>query len=322
MKRTLAVLLILAVCLISAFAGGSGEAAPAKPRVVATIFPEYDWARVILGDNPAGMELTLLLDKATDLHNFQPTSLDILTVSTCDLFIYCGGESDGWVDDVLKHASNKDMKVICLMDVLGDAAREETVPEGAQHDHDHDHDDGEKEYDEHVWLSLKNAELFCRAICDALCEIDPADKAVYRANLATYTAALENLDSRYSALVASAKRKTLLFGDRFPFRYLAEDYGLECYAAFSGCSAETEASFETIAFLVEKADSLDLDYIMVIEGGGTKIADTIIANSARKDRKVLVMDSIQSVTAEDLAKGASYLGKMESNLEVLGIALN
>ena len=126
----------------------------------------------------------------------------------------------------------------------------------------------------------------------------------------------------YSALVASAKRKTLLFGDRFPFRYLAEDYGLECYAAFSGCSAETEASFETIAFLVEKADSLDLDYIMVIEGGGTKIADTIIANSARKDRKVLVMDSIQSVTAEDLAKGASYLGKMESNLEVLGIALN
>ena len=319
MKRTVAAFLIIMICLVPVFAGGSKESVPKSISIVATIFPEYDWVRTILGDNPAGMKLTLLLDKATDLHNFQPTSEDILTVSTCDLFICCGGGSDSWVDDVLKHASNKNMKVICLMDVLGDAAREETVPEGAQHEHDHDE---EKEYDEHVWLSLRNASVLCRAICDALCETDPVNKGLYQANLASYTASLEDLDSRYEALVASAKRKTLLFGDRFPFRYLADDYGLECYAAFAGCSAETEASFETIAFLVEKVDSLDLDYIMVIEGGGTKIADTIIANSARKDRKVLVMDSIQSVTASDLAQGASYIGKMESNLEVLKTALN
>ncbi|NLG24359.1 MAG: zinc ABC transporter solute-binding protein, partial [Clostridiales bacterium] len=178
------------------------------------------------------------------------------------------------------------------------------------------------EQDEHVWLSLKAASKITRGLCDALCALRPDRADAYRANADAYIEALLALDARYRETIDSAARKTMLFADRFPFRYLADDYGLAYYAAFSGCSAETEASFETVAFLAGKVDELDLPAVLVIEGAAHKIANTVIANSAGKDAKILVLNSLQSVTARDLAAGVSYLDTMEQNLAVLQEALN
>ena len=306
-------------------------------RVVTTIFPEYDWVREILGDKADNAEVTMLLDNGADLHSYQPTADDIIKISECDLFIYVGGESDDWVDDALKNAANKNMKVINLLEALGERVKTEEVVEGMQeeeHDHDHDHEDAdehddakehdheeEAEYDEHVWLSLKNAQTLCSAISGVLQQIDPDNKDTYAANASAYIKKLSALDAEYQAAVNAAARKTVLFGDRFPFRYLAEDYGLRYYAAFAGCSAESEASFETVSFLAGKVDELNLPCVLTIEGVQHKIAETIVRNTAAKNQKVLTMDSMQSTTSKDAANGATYLSVMEQNLSVLKEAL-
>ena len=306
-------------------------------RVVTTIFPEYDWVREILGDKADNAEVTMLLDNGADLHSYQPTADDIVKISECDLFIYVGGESDDWVDDALKNAANKNMKVINLLEALGERVKTEEVVEGMQeeeHDHDHDledadeHDDAkehdheeEAEYDEHVWLSLKNAQTLCSAISGVLQQIDPDNKDTYAANASAYIKKLSALDADYQAAVNAAACKTVLFGDRFPFRYLAEDYGLRYYAAFAGCSAESEASFETISFLAGKVDELNLPCVLTIEGVQHKIAETIVRNTAAKNQKVLTMDSMQSTTSKDAANGTTYLSVMERNLSVLKEAL-
>ena len=306
-------------------------------RVVTTIFPEYDWVREILGDKADNAEVTMLLDNGADLHSYQPTADDIVKISECDLFIYVGGESDDWVDDALKNAANKNMKVINLLEALGERVKTEEVVEGMQeekHDHDHDHEDAdehddakehdheeEAEYDEHVWLSLKSAQTLCSAISGVLQQIDPDNKDTYAANASAYIKKLSALDADYQAAVNAATRKTVLFGDRFPFRYLAEDYGLRYYAAFAGCSAESEASFETISFLAGKVDELNLPCVLTIEGVQHKIAETIVRNTAAKNQKVLMMDSMQSTTSKDAANGTTYLSVMERNLSVLKEAL-
>ena len=306
-------------------------------RVVTTIFPEYDWVREILGDKADNAEVTMLLDNGADLHSYQPTADDIVKISECDLFIYVGGESDDWVDDALKNAANKNMKVVNLLEALGERVKTEEAVEGMQeeeHDHDHDredtdeHDDAkehdheeEAEYDEHVWLSLKNAQTLCSAISGVLQQIDPDNKDTYAANASAYIKKLSALDADYQAAVNAATRKTVLFGDRFPFRYLAEDYGLRYYAAFAGCSAESEASFETISFLAGKVDELNLPCVLTIEGVQHKIAETIVRNTAAKNQKVLTMDSMQSTTSKDAANGTTYLSVMERNLSVLKEAL-
>ena len=486
-----------------------------KLNIVTTIFPEYDWVKEILGDKADNAEITMLLDNGVDLHSYQPTADDIVKISDCDLFIYVGGESDGWVDDALKNATNKDMKVINLLDVLGDSVKTEEVVEGMQeteHDHDHDHskevstfeddevqdrslsdwagdwqsaypfaldgtlddafaamaeegemtaeeyktyyqngyktditsidiegdhieftyEDGKKvgsdykyvgyyiqnwstgtkaamyrfeaedkdsgapvyiefndhmiepaaaehfhirmsnesfdaivdpenswptffpadmtgeeicehmeghdhdedeeheheegeeheeEKDEHVWLSLKNAEVLVNAISKSLQELDPDNKDNYAANSDAYVKKLSALDADYQAAVDAASNKTVLFGDRFPFRYLVDDYGLDYYAAFVGCSAETEASFETISFLAKKVDELKLPCVLTIEGAQHKIAETIVQNTTEKNQKVLTMDSMQSTTSKDVANGTTYLSVMEKNLSVLKEAL-
>ena len=327
--------LIMACCLCACNPGNVQPAAESdRLQIVTTIFPEYDWVRNILGDNPAKADVTMLLDTGVDLHSFQPTAEDVLKISTCDLFIYVGGESDEWVDDALQEATNKNMTVISLLDVLGDAVKEEEVVEGMQeedhaHDHehegeDHDHEHGPAEapeYDEHVWLSLKNAEVLTERLADALAEADPACGDSYRENAKQYVEKLAALDREFAETVAAAPQKTVLFGDRFPFRYLTDDYGLDYYAAFAGCSAETEASFETIVFLTEKVDELGLGAVLTIENSDQKIAKTIVSGTKTKDQKVLVMDSMQSVTAADAAGGRDYLERMRGNLEVLKEAL-
>ena len=206
-----------------------------------------------------------------------------------------------------------------------DHDREEEHDHDEDHDEDHDHDhehEHEDEYDEHVWLSLRNARKLTAAIAEALAGIDAANADAIRENAAAYDAQLQELDAKYTETVENAALKTVLFGDRFPFRYLTDDYGLTYYAAFTGCSAESEASFETIAFLAGKADELNLPAVLTIEGGNHKIADTVISASAKADRKVLTMNSMQSVTSDDVKNGMTYLSIMEENLTVLKEALN
>lgn len=327
-------------------AGNSSEAASdnaaesegKKLKIVTTIFPEYDWVKQILGDHADEAEITMLLDNGVDLHSYQPTAEDIMKISNCDLFIYVGGESDEWVEGALSEAVNKEMKVINLLDVLGDSVKEEEVVEGMEaeeHEHEdgetqdgeeHEHEDGEAEeegpeYDEHVWLSVKNAETLCDAIADALAEIDMEHAEDYQANAAAYHEKLAALDADYDAAVKEPGQKTVLFGDRFPFRYLVDDYGLSYYAAFVGCSAETEASFETITFLAGKVDELGLHSVLTIEKSDQKIAKTIIENTKEKNQQILTMDSMQSTTSGDVSGGADYLSIMENNLEVLKEAL-
>ena len=327
---TLMLVAVLAVCALSGCGTSkSGEDTKDKKiKIVTTIFPEYDWVMQILGDKADKADVTMLLDKGVDLHSYQPSTADIAKISEADVFIYVGGESDEWVEDVLKQAKNKNLKVINLMDVMGDKAKEEEVKEGMQpeeEEHAEEAKDGkeeeEVEYDEHVWLSLKNAKIFTKKIADVLSEVDKDNAKTYQANYESYAKKLDALDKKYAEAVASAKNKTLVFGDRFPFRYLVNDYGLDYYAAFVGCSAESEASFETVTFLAKKIDELGLGNVLTIEGKNHKIAKTVVDNTKNKDQKVLTMDSMQSTTSKDVKDGATYLGIMEKNLEVLKEAL-
>ena len=335
MKKITALLLAL-LMLVGVLAGCEKQKDTNKTdklSIVTTIFPEYDWVREILGDKADNAEITMLLDNGVDLHSYQPTADDIVKISDCDLFIYVAGESDGWVDDALKNAANKNMKVINLLEVLGNSVKEEETVEGMQeeeHDHEdveeyddeeeHDHEE-ETEYDEHVWLSLKNAEVLVNAISKSLQELDPDNMDAYSANSDAYIKKLSALDADYQAAVDGATYKTVLFGDRFPFRYLADDYGLSYYAAFVGCSAETEASFETVSFLAKKVDELNLPCVLTIEGAQHKIAETIVQNTTAKNQKILTMDSMQSTTSQDVKNGTTYLSIMEKNLSVLKEAL-
>ena len=295
-----------------------------KLNIATTIFPEYDWTRAILGNRADDVNLTMLLDNGTDLHSFQPAVKDIMKVSSCDLLIYVGGESDQWIEDALESAQNKDMKTINLMEVLGDSIKEEETVEGMQEsEHDHDHEDEEeKEYDEHVWTSMRNAEVICDAIAETLEEMDPENKEIYQSNAEVYKEKLSALDEEYKETVNNANQKTLVFADRFPFRYLVDDYDLSYYAAFSGCSAESEASFKTVTFLAGKVDELGVKSVLTMEKSDDRIAQTVIENTKAKDQKILQLNSMQSITSEEIADGATYLSVMEDNLGVLKEALN
>ena len=330
MKKVLSIILSLAMaaammtgCNTASHRDNGGE----KLRVVTTIFPEYDWVRQILGERAGHVELTMLLDDGVDLHSFQPTADDMVAVSNCDLFLYTGGESDAWVEDALANAANPDRVTVNLMEALGDGVKEEEMVEGMQeseeeHEHEAEQEDGTLvQGDEHIWLSLKNAAALCGIIADTLGDIDPEHRETYSENAAAYIQKLNDLDGQYQAAVDAASTRTLLFADRFPFRYLADDYGLAYYAAFSGCSAETEASFETVAFLAGKVDELSLPCVLTIEGAAHNIAKTVVGNTGARNQKILVMDSMQSVTAADVEAGAAYLAIMEQNLETLKTAL-
>ena len=321
--------LLLALFMLVAALAGCGKQNDTnqtdKLSIVTTIFPEYDWVREILGEKADNAEITMLLDNGVDLHSYQPTADDIVKISDCDLFIYVGGESDEWVEDALRNAANRNMKVINLLEVLGDSVKTEEIVEGMQ-EAEHEHEDAEEheheeEADEHVWLSLKNAKMLVRVISKALQELDPDSKDIYAANADAYVKKLSALDAEYQAAVDAASNKTILFGDRFPFRYLVDDYGLRYYAAFVGCSAETEAGFETISFLAKRVDEWKLPCVLTIEGAQHKIAETVVRNTTAKNQRVLTMDSMQSTTSKDVKNGTTYLSVMEKNLSVLKEAL-
>ena len=319
MKKLLSVALcILIVASIFAGCGNINKTDNNKLKVVTTIYPLYDWVKNITGS--ADVELSMIEKNGADLHNFQPTVEDIGNIAECDVFIYIGGESDSWVDDALKQKSNPDMVVINLMDVLKDNIKEEEVVEGMEAEDEEDEEE-EPEYDEHIWLSLKNAKIICDEIAEKLAQIDSDNADAYKKNAAEYVEAIDKLDGEYQAAVDNAANKTLLFGDRFPFLYLVDDYKLSYYAAFVGCSAETEASFKTIAFLANKVDELKLKYIMKIESSDGSVANTVKENTKDKDQQILTLDSLQSVTV-DTAENSGYLDIMRQNLEVLKTALS
>ena len=342
------VLCMIALCVIGSFSFALGAAdsqntSGGKVNIVTTIFPEYDWVKNILGDETSNVNLTLLMNNGVDPHSFQPSVADIAKISSCDVFIYVGGESDGWAKDAIKNSRNPNLIAINLLEVLGDKIKAEELVEGMQGEDEHEHADHhdeathdgheagehhdhheheEVEYDEHVWLSLKNAIIICNEIAKTLAKADSNNAKVYEANAASYIAKLSALDAQYKDAVKTAKTKTVLFGDRFPFRYLVDDYGIKYYAAFVGCSAETEASFETVLFLSKKVDELKLGSVLTIEGANHKIAQTIVNDTKSKSQKVLTMDSMQAVTSKDVQSGKTYLSIMESNLAVLKAALN
>ena len=282
--------------------------------IVATTFPEYDWVKNIVG-NDSLFEITLL-EKGVDLHSFEPTPENILQISKADLFIYVGGESDEWVEKALENPQNPNRKVVNMMQVLGEKVKAEKIVEGMEEEHHHE--EGE-EMDEHVWLSLQNASILVRHIADSLVALSPEKKEMIVANANAYREKLEALDAEFAKVIVPGK--TILFGDRFPFRYLVDDYKISYYAAFVGCSAETEASFKTIAFLAKKVDELNLKTIFVLESRTHKIAETIRDNTKSKDQQILPLHSIQSISDLDLQNGVNYYMLMQQNLEVLKQAL-
>lgn len=316
---------LLCLTMTAPFAAGCAESSVSpkssdKISVVCTIFPQYDWAKQVIGDND-NIDLTLLVDNGTDFHSYQPGTDDIVTISTCDVLVYIGGTADSWIEDALANSANPDMVKLNLTEIMGGSLKTETCINGEE-EHDHDHGHEEAAYDEHVWLSLKNAMLFTNAISSAMCTVDGENAETYQANAQSYFTKLQETDAEFTETVQNAKRQVLLFGDRFPFRYLTDDYGLTCYAAFPGCSAETEASFETIVFLAGKMDEHQLPAVCTIDGSNSNIADAVISNTADKNQKILKLNSMQSVRREDIDSNITYLSIMEENLAVLSEALN
>ena len=324
MKKKLSLLFSI-ILIISSLVGctGNEKEDDGSLKIVATIFPEYDWVVNIMGEEAKNADIELLLDNGADLHSYTLSFADMAKITDCDLFIYVGGESDEWVDDVLKNSENKDMVVINLIDVLGENAKTEELVEGMEAEEEGEEgEEGEEEYDEHVWLSLKNASIFCDEIANALVTLDPENKDVYLNNLASYKDELNALDTEYANAVSEADQNTILFADRFPFRYMTDDYNLNYYAAFSGCSSESEASFQTVIFLADKMDELNLNAIMTIEGTDKKMAETVRDNTTAKNQKILTLDSMQSISDDEIKAGKTYLSIMKDNLEVLKEALN
>lgn len=317
LKKYLCTLFAALTALTLLLASGCDFSSDGKLHIVCTIFPQYDWVRE-LTKGVQNVEITLLEDSGADLHNFQPSAADKVSILNSDLFVYTGGESDDWARTLLENAE-KDVRSLDLIEALGERAltEEEGIEESGEHGHEH-----EDEVDEHIWLSVQNAKALVSAIQEELCAVDEGNAALYQSNAASYLAELSALDEAFAKTVSSAKRSVLVFADRYPFRYLAHDYGLTCYAAFSGCSAESEASFATILALVKHVEENALPYVMVLENSTQGIAKQVIDNTKSKDQGILVLNSLQSVTREDIESGATYLGLMKEDLAVLKTALN
>lgn len=311
MRRILALILILSVfagCGYNIPDDTSGD----KLSVVTTIFPPYDFVRELAADRA---ELQMLLSPGTESHSYEPTPQDIITIQSCDIFIYVGGESDSWVDEILDSMDTDSMEILALLDLIN--LVEEEVVEGMEADEDPD-DEAGAEYDEHVWTSPKNAKLIVQAISDALCGADRAGAEIYRENAEAYIEKLDGLDASFRDVVDNAARSTIVFGDRFPFRYLADDYGLTYYGAFPGCSSETEASAATIAFLIDKINGEDIPIVFYIEFSNEKIADTLCESTGAGK---LLLHSCHNISASDFEGGVGYLELMYQNVENLREAL-
>ncbi|MDR2602587.1 MAG: metal ABC transporter substrate-binding protein [Spirochaetaceae bacterium] len=310
---------LIAIICASIFSCAKKEA-PKKENekitVVATIFPPYDFVRAVAGDN---VNLSMLLPPAAESHSFEPTPKDIIAAQNSDLFVYIGGESEVWVDRILESSKMEKTRVLALIDTVN--ALEEEIVEGMEEEEEEEASEGaeeEAEYDEHIWTSVRNAKIMAASILGALCEIDEANASEYKENFALFASSLDALDGEFSQTVGKAKYKTIIFGDRFPFRYFAEDYGLSYFAAFPGCSTETEPSASTVAFLIDKVKAENLPVVFHIELSNEKMADAITeATGAKK----LLLHSAHNISKSDFEKGRTYLEIMQDNVENIKIAL-
>lgn len=328
--KSIGIVLSLCLTLLSGCTGPT-TAEQDENVILCTTFAAYDWVREILGDTDT-FTCRMLVDNGVDLHSYQPSAQDIMKIADCRMLVYVGGESDTWVSDALAESGNEDIVAISLLDLVGDRALNEVELEGVEghhhHDHDnedHDHDehgheaeitDHDDHYDEHVWLSLKNAIVCTETLADAITKLDSCNSKKYAANAKDYTGKLEALDADYQTMRDTATQTTILIGDRFPFLYLAEDYDIHYFAAYSGCSADVEASVHTVTYLTEKLQEYKLPAIYVVDNGTDSLARTI-AESADMTPEILHLSSMQSVTKEDIQKGCTYLSYMEENLQML-----
>jgi zinc transport system substrate-binding protein len=323
MKRVLIILAVLLLAVSLSGCSGTGREPEEKISIVCTIFPQYDWIRQIIGeDNMYRFDVTLLIDSRIDLHSYNPSVSDIIAIKESDVFIYVGGHSDNWAEAMLRDA-DQSVVTMNLMEQLDIGhLLEGFCDENCDEDHDHTFDHDDFQADEHIWLSLRFVKILCAAIADMLSAADPEKAEAYQANATAYIAKLSALDAEYQSAVESANVRTLVFADRFPFRYLLNDYGITHYAAFQGCSAEGEASFVTIISLANRINQLGLNVVMVTETSDQSIARTVINNTADKNQRILVLDGMKAVTSADMINGTTYLSIMEENLEVLREALN
>lgn len=298
-------LLLILTCIFSL----STVFAQKKIQIIASIFPQYDWLKNICEGSPS-VEVSLLNQNGTDMHSFQPKVSDVVKITSSDMFVFVGGESDGWVKDIFANTKKSNTVKIPLLDELdkgGRAKAEGKALEGEEED---------DELDEHVWLSLKNAVFFCEKLSSEVAKLDPANAALYINNAVSYCAKLSALDKDFQNAAASIK-KTLVFADRFPFIYFCEDYSLKYCAAFSGCSTETDAGFRTILSLAKKIDEENLGSILKIEDSKDTVARTVIKAAKKKSVEILVLDSMQSISRKQIIEGTTYLSVMEKNLSTL-----
>lgn len=299
MKKITAVLTTIVLLFT---AGCTQKKDNGKISVVCTVFPQYDWIRELTSGLEDKYEITLLTKNGVDIHSYQPSADDIIKLNESDLVVYTGGESDAWVKEYVNGMSGK--TAINMLEAVGD---------NALYDHE------EQEPDEHTWLSLDNAEEICEELADALEILDPSGKEIYEQNKELYEAELELLDLAYKLIGKNPLHNTVVVADRFPFRYMMDEYDIKYFAAFSGCSAETEASFETVKMLTEQAEKVPA--VLVTDNGNLKLAETVVSNTSDKSKPIISLNSMQSVTSEEIDGGITYLSVMKDNLEVLKQAL-
>lgn len=292
----------------------------AKVKVVTTIFPPYDFAKQVAGELA---DVEMLIGPGEEAHTFEPTPQDMIKIQNADIFVFAGGESESWVHGILGSFDSSGIEVINMME-LCDAVEEETV-EGMEEEHGGDNEDEketggaeEKEYDEHVWTSIDNAQIISQAIADALCDVDEQHAPTYRENCETYLSELSSLKKDISRTVGGGVRKTIVFGDRFPVRYFTEEFGLEYYAAFPGCAEQSEPSAGTVAFLINKVREENIPVVLYIEMSNGKVADTIAESTGATTR---CFNSCHNVTMEQYLAGTTYIDLMRENNEVLKDAL-
>ncbi len=294
--------------------------------VVTTIFPQYDFVRQIAGEN---VELKMLLKPGEETHSYEPTPQDIIAIQNSDIFIYVGGENDAWVEDILESMPEADMRTLKLMDCV-DTVEEEHV-EGMQEQPGHSHEEEEShedeteeehsvhEIDEHVWTSPVNASAIVDKIKELLVQADPENRQIYEENAEAYEAELAELDAEFRDVVDNAGRRLVVFGDRFPFRYFADEYGLDYYAAFPGCASDTEPSAATMAFLINKVKEEEIPAVLKMELSNENIANAIVEATGTEVRTFY---SCHNLTAEEFEDGETYLSMMQKNVETLKEVLN
>lgn len=273
-------------------------------RIIASIFPIYDWTENIAEN----AKVECLGGSGADSHSFEPTVNDIAEISKADVFICVGGESENWVDSAVEASKNENLTVIKLINNVNNLKEDAVNPQT----------DSEDAYDEHIWLSLKNAKICVKEIADAISKVDSKNSEKYNENAGVYVKKLDDLDKKYRETIENSKRKTLIFADRYPFRYMAHDYGIECFAAFAGCSSESQAEFKTVAFLIEKVRETSAPYVIKIDGSNGLIAE-MVKDETNSD--ILTLNSCQSVTKSEISEGANYINIMSDNLAALQKAL-